>query len=149
MRLVLIMTITALMVIGVCSADNQNAVLPIATVQHDDFNLDAISDKDLEDYNEKHPIVYHEPTWTELKFQEFASWLIVTFPGILTVAGAAIDYKDAFDAWWEAHHAPLRTAYCAEYPVACATREPNTCELHQYALIQWLREKFAGNTIKR
>lgn len=132
MNLVRILLLSGLLYAGACCADVQPS-----TQQDVDssFDIDSISDDVLDAYQKEHNITYEEPTWAVEKLQEFASWLIITFPSILDVAIVAIDYKDSFDAWWEAHHEPLKIAYCSQYADWCKTHEPNTCQLHQYALL--------------
>jgi hypothetical protein len=134
------MLVAGLLYAGACCADVQNA--PQRDVSS--FDIDSISDDALDAYQKEHPITYEEPSWPVEKLQEFASWLILTFPVVLDVAAAGIDYKDAFDAWWEAHHAPIKAAYCEQYTAWCKDHEPNTCQLHQFQLVAWLKALVSG-----
>lgn len=137
MKLVHLMLLTGLVYAGACCADVQ------PSTQQDtesSFDIDSISDDAFAAYEKEHPIVYEEPSWAVEKLQNLASWLIITFPSILDVAVVAIDYKDAFDAWWEAHHAPLKVAYCLQYADWCKEHEPNTCHLHQHALLNTVND---------
>lgn len=149
MNLVRMLFLSSLMFIGACLADDQSGSLYAAeganaqasSIDFDDFNFD---EGQLAAYQEAQNITYEEPSWPVLKLQEFASWLVVNFPSILTVAAAAVEYNDAFHTWWEAHRLPLQKQFCAEYADYCKKRDPNFCDLHQYQLVQFFAQRFAA-----
>lgn len=149
MNLVRSLVLSSLMFIGVCWADDQSDSLHSSEVLNtqagaldfDDFSFD---DDQLAAYQAAQNITYEEPSWPVLKLQEFASWLVVNFPSILTVAAAAVEYNDAFNAWWEAHRLPLQKQFCAEYADYCKKRDPNFCDLHQYQLVQFFAQWFGA-----
>lgn len=132
MKVVYLMLLTGLVYTGACCANAQSSTQQDATSS---FDVDSIPDDVFAAYEKDNPITYEEPTPAMEKLQEFASWLIITFPSILDVALVAKNYKDSFDEWWEAYHAPLKAAYCEQYADWCQSHEPNTCQLHQHALL--------------
>lgn len=148
MNMIKTMIVSSLFFMSPCFADTEAPKTGTEnTKQVDDFDFDNISDETLDAYQAEHNVTYEEPSWPVLKLQEFASWLIVTFPFILTMAAKAVDYKDGFDAWWEAHRNQLVEQYCAEHAEECKQREPNICQLYQHKLIQLMWPKQQNATL--